>query len=626
MSDLRSNVEGLLAAGNHRAARAALAAAVLTKPSTATCHVVADKLTQIDPVEAGLTPVKVAYLTNYTVDPLLPLLAARALPSGLTVTTYAPGFDLWMQELVEPSSGLRQFNPEVVIVDLLPEQVAQDLTTRFLALGREGVEQAVNAAVSVIENGIGALRQWSKARLLVSALPRPLGPSLGIIDAIPSGQKAAFASINERLRDLCQSAGGHLVDTDRLVAEVGWSGWRDYRMWSIARMPYGNAAMHRLADEHVRYLRALMGRGRKVLVLDLDDTLWGGVLGERGEHAIDLGGTHPGSGFVDFQHAIAELRRRGVILALNSSNDVDEVLGVMRRHEAMVLRPDDFSAMRVNWQDKAENMVALADELNLGLDSFVFIDNSDTECARLRDALPEVLTCQLTGDPSGYGPWLRQSGLFDSLGYSDEDRQRGEMYRDEVKREQHRQSIGSLDEFLESLQMELTAEHVGDATVARAADLTQRTNQFNMTTERRTADEIRGWREARDRVALVFSLKDRFGAQGIIAFAAMQITGGRAVITDLLVSCRVLKRHVEDAILAVLTEHAAARGAEQIVACVRPTRRNAPFIDFYPSRGFSASDDAAPASDPTLQLFTRRGRIPRPKHIAIQATEAPLHS
>jgi FkbH-like protein len=623
VNELTARVDTLLTAGNHRGARATLATAMLTRPTTVTCHIVADKLAAIDAAAAGLTPVKVAVLTNYTVDPLLPLLQARALPSGLKVSTYAPGFDLWMPELVDPDSGLRKFAPDVVILDLLPESLAPELSRSFLALDRQGVEAASNAIVSVIESGIGALRTWSKARLLVHAMPRPIGPVLGIVDANPGGQQPAFAALNDRLRDLCRAVDAYVVDTDRLVADVGIPAWRDHRMWSLAKIPYGAPAMHRIADEHVRYLRAFTGRGRKVLVLDLDDTLWGGVLGERGEHALDLGDTHPGNGFVDFQHAIAELRRRGVILALNSSNDADEALAVMRRHESMVLRPDDFSAMRVNWQDKAQNMVELAEELNLGLDSFVFIDNSDTECARLREALPEVLTCQLTGDPAGFGPWLRQSGLFDSLGYSEEDRQRGELYRGEVQRAKHRESIGSLDEFLASLQMELTAEAVTDATAARAADLTQRTNQFNMTTERRTADEIRGWRDANDRVALVFSLTDRFGPQGIIAFAALQITDGAAVITDLLISCRVLKRHVEDAILAILTEQAVARGAGRIVARFRPTRRNAAFEEFYPSRGFTAADDSAkPADGEVVRRWQLEGTVPRPKHIVINTRES----
>jgi FkbH-like protein len=336
---------------------------------------------------------------------------------------------------------------------------------------------------------------------------------------------------------------------------------------------------------------------RKVLVLDIDDTLWGGVVGERGETGVDLGETYPGSGFVDFQLAVAELRRRGVVLALNSSNDAEHVLDIMRRHPAMVLRPDDFSASRINWQDKATNMVEIADELGLGLDSFVFVDNSESECARMRQAIPEVLTLQLPAEPSASGDWLRGLGVFDTLGFTDEDRMRADLYRGEAQRSRHREAIGSLDDYLASLQMVLTVEKVSAQSAARAADLTQRTNQFNMTTRRRTATEITGWIDNDQYDAYVFALSDRFGAQGIIGFAALHYDGsGTAEISDFMMSCRVLKRNVEQAMLATLLARARSRGARRIVADYVPTPRNAPFGAFYETSGLRRSAESPGAT------------------------------
>jgi len=627
--DLRETVARLTAQGDHRAAWAALSDALLSKPTSATCHLVSELLHGVDPAGAGLVDVGVALLTNYTADPLAPILRARAVPSGLHVRTYVPGFNTWMQEIVDPDSELRRLAPQVVVIDLSPDLLCPQLNREFLSLDRAAVTHAIDVAASAVIEAVQSLCAWSPAVVLVHAMPRPFGPTLGILDAGPASQRAAFERLNQQIASALAGANVHLVDTDRMIAELGAGGWRDARHWATATMPYTPAAMHRIAEEHLRYLRAVSGRIRKVLVLDLDDTLWGGVLGERGDAGIDLGPTYPGNAFVDFQHAVAELQRRGVILAINSANDAEHALRVIEAHPSMVLRPTAFAAHRINWRDKAQNMQELANELGLGLDSFVFVDDSDAECTRMRQALPEVLTCQLRGDPAGHAYWLRTSGMFDSLAYSEDDRNRGAMYRAEAARTQHREAVGSLEAYLESLAMELTAELVGPSTLARAADLTQRTNQFNMTTRRMTVDALREWATAPHREACVFTLTDRFGSHGIVAVATLDGLGEPEVrIADLLVSCRVLKRGVEHAILGLLIARARERGSRTIVGEVRPTARNASFAEFYRAAGFAPAatepgdDRARRFAWPLDQAFTppahiRAGRI---------ASSAPLPS
>lgn len=621
MSDLRAEVAQLTARGDHRAAWGALATAVQAKPTSATCHLVCELLDAIDPARAGLTELRVAVLTNYTAVPLAPVLTARALPWGLHLRTFVSAFNTWMQEIVDPGSELRRFEPQVVVLDLLPDLLVPSLCREFLSLDHAGVERAVDAGASAVIEAVQSLRAWSTARILAHSLPRPFGPALGILDAGPLGQRAAFARLNHQIETAVSGTDTYLVDTDRLVAEVGAGAWRDARHWATATVPYTPAAMHRIAEEHLRYLRAFSGRVRKVLVLDLDDTLWGGVLGERGEEGIDLGDTYPGNGFVDFQQAIAELRWRGVVLALNSSNDEAEAMRVIESHPSMVLRLDAFAARRINWHDKVANIEAIAGELGLGLDSFVFIDNSEAECARMRQALPEVLTWQLGSEPAGYGNWLRMSGAFDSLSYSDEDRHRGALYRGEAARAQHRQAVGSLEDYLVSLDMELRFEPVGPSTLARAADLTQRTNQFNMTTRRMTVDQVREWTAAPGRAAYVITLTDRFGPQGIVAFAALDGSSGSDVrISDFLVSCRVLKRGVEHAILGLLIAQARDRGGRMIVGEVRATPRNEAFVNFYRDAGFAPINDTQEFGWPLDRAYAA------PAHIRIGRSASPQPS
>lgn len=617
MYSFRADLPELIASGDHRTARAELAAVAVLQPDVATCHRIVEGLEQLDADRAGLKRLRIALLSNYTSAPLVPLLKTQALPSGFIVATYVPGFDQWMPELLDAGSALRAFDPQVLSIDLLSESLAPALTQSFLALDEAGVQHAIDEIAAVIADAISALRSWSKARALIHLPARPSSPSLGILDASVRGQRSAFDRLEARLRELCVGRDAYCIDTNRLVADVGAGAWHDHRMWALGKIPYSTAAWRRIADEYIRFIRALTGRLRKVLVLDIDDTLWGGVLGERGEHGVALGETYPGSGFAGFQRAVAELKRRGVVLALNSANDADHVLDVLRRHPAMVLRVDDFAAHRINWQDKAANMVELADELGLGLDSFVFIDNSDAECARMRQALPEVLTFQLPSEPASYGPWLRALGVFDTLGFTDEDRTRAEMYRGEVQRSKHREAIGSLEDYLVSLKMTLTVERVTLQTVARAADLSQRTNQFNLTTRRRTASELAGWLNGDDHDAFVFALADRFGAQGIIGFAAVRYESGQtAEITDFMISCRALKRNVEHAMLAVVLEQAHRR-ANHVFADYVPTPRNAPFATFYPTSGLRRAGDSGVAGA-TRYEHAATEAIPRPSHIEVQ--------
>lgn len=588
MIDLREEAEALLARGNHRAAWGLLSAAVQEKPTTATCHLASALAAGIDAARAGVTTVRVAWLTNYTAEPLAPVIGARALASGLLIRSCVPAFDTWMQEIVDEGSALRSFDPEVVVLDLVADAWCPSLTRTFLSLDDAAVEAAIASAIAVVSDGVRALRRWSRARIVVHLAPRPVGASLGILEDQLAGQRAAFDRVNVGLRALASAGDLFFLNTDQLIGELGYSSWHDARMWATAKIPYTAAAMHRLADEHVRYLRAFTGRIRKVLVLDLDDTLWGGILGEEGVDGVALGPSYPGNTFVEFQHAVAELQRRGVVLALNSSNEAEEALRAIDTHPAMVLRRSSFSAVQINWQDKAQNMRQLSADLGLGLESFVFIDDSAAECARIRQALPEVLTCQLHGELASRAQWLRTLGVFDSLTYSDEDRHRGAFYRGEAQRTQLREAAGSLDDYLASLEMVLTVEPVGASTVARASELTQRTNQFNMTTCRRTPDEIRTWVATEGREAYVCHLTDRFGPQGIVAYASLDGVGLPDIrIADLLISCRVLKRGVERAILALLVDRARQAGARMVIGVFNPTRRNAPFAEFYPEAGLT---------------------------------------
>lgn len=588
-SDVRARLASRIDAGDHRAAWAEMSALMASEPTTANCHVVAEGLDRLDSDAAGLTAVRVALLTNFTTQPLATILTARAVTSGIRVRPYVAAFDVWMQEIFDESSGLHRFDADVVVLALNLEGLAPGLVTRFLALDRAGVDRLVDETASNIEMAIDRLRSRTAAKVLVHSFPPPAARALGVIDAgRPDGQTAAYRALDHRLRAAADARRDvFVVDVDRLVAMVGEQQWRDPRMAVVAGLPFTTKALHAIAEEHLRYLRPFSGRVRKVLVLDADDTLWGGIVGEAGAAGVALGDGYPGACFLDLQRAVLDLRRRGVLLALNSSNNRDDVEEMLTSHPRMLLRAGDFAAIRVNWEDKAANLVSIAEELSVGLDSLVFLDDSAAECERIRTALPEVLTIRAAGDPAGYGDLVRGLGVFDTLSYGEDDRQRANRYQEETARRQLRRELPTLAAYYESLGMELTAEPIGETTLARAAELTQRTNQFNLAPRRFTRDELRTVLTDRGAEGYIFALRDRFGDHGHVAVAIIEGCGDATRISTLLMSCRVLKRTVEDTVLAFLSTVARERRSTAIEGLFRPTNKNHPAAAFYRDRGFT---------------------------------------
>jgi FkbH-like protein len=568
---------------------------VMAAPTAAGCAQLARTLHDV-PAEAVPWPeVKVGLLGSFTNDPLVPFVVAYGAGSGVLVRAQASGGDSWTQDVLDRASALRQFSPDVIVVALEIEDLADRLVHDYLGLGPGAVADQVQHVVARVSDLVMQIRQWSSAKILLHTVPAPAEPTLGFLDGTHTrGQTAAFAEVNRGIRDrLAATRDVYFVDVDRLIRRVGAAAWHDRRMWMLARIPYTTAAMQALADEYTRHLRAFTGRVRKVLVVDLDDTLWGGIVGEDGPDGIQLGVGYRGRAFVNLQRALRDLARRGVLLAINSKNNPEDAFEVLDQHPSMVLRRDDFAAIRVNWQDKATNLVELAGELGLGLDSFVFVDDNAVECDRIRQALPEVLTIQLSGDPANYAQTIRSLGVFDSLSFGEEDQGRTAMYRSEAQRRELQETVASLDDFYRSLEMRLEVAAVSAATLPRAAELTQRTNQFNLMTRRFTADELRDYLAQPQHEGFVFRLRDRFGDHGIIGLALLEGDGDALVVGNLLMSCRVLKRTVEDSILAFIFERAAAAGARTVDGLFKPTRKNVLAAGLYDSHGFQRIDDAA---------------------------------
>jgi FkbH-like protein len=404
--------------------------------------------------------------------------------------------------------------------------------------------------------------------------PLDFRPGLGIAHLL--------ARMNLALSDaLSAEPNVFVLDAARWMASVGRRAWSD-KLWYAAKSPFTAAVFEQAAADVAAAIAGLNGLARRLVIVDLDDVLWGGTVGEVGWQGVNLGGhDHAGEAFADFQRALKGLTRRGIQLAIVSRNDESVALETIDRHPDMELRRDDFAGWKINWQDKAQNVADLLDEIGLGADSAVFIDNCAIERARVAGAVPAVLVPDWPADPSKYREALSSLRCFDAPFVTVEDRDRSAMYAAERGRRTGRASVGDLQTWWQALDITVTAEPLNEVNLVRAAQLFNKTNQMNLSTRRLASTELMAWAAAPDHSVLTFRVADRFGDSGLTAVIGLAYEGTRARLVDFLLSCRVLGRNIEETLLHVAVVHAHARGAADLVAEFHPTPRNAPCLDFF---------------------------------------------
>jgi len=406
------------------------------------------------------------------------------------------------------------------------------------------------------------------------------------------GPAHMVARMNLRLAEaLAGVPNVHLLDGPRWVSVAGADAFSP-RLWYQGKIPFGHAVFDEAVRDLKAALRGLTGRSRKLIALDLDETLWGGIVGDVGWEGLRLGGHDAaGEAYVDFQEALKALTRRGVVLAIVSKNDEAVALEAIRRHPEMRLRLEDFAGWRISWDDKARALADLTAELNLGLDAVVFIDDNPAERARVREALPDVLVPEWPENPMLYRHALASLRCFDQGALSDEDRARTASYVSERERTGLRQQVGSVEEWLASLGMTVTVEPLDAANLARATQLLNKTNQMNLSTRRMSAAELDAWAAGPGRSVWAFRVADRFGDSGLTGLASLDVAGERAQIVDFVLSCRVMGRHVEEAMTHWLVDRATQAGARETWAQHLPTEKNRPCLEYWKRSGFV--EDAA---------------------------------
>jgi FkbH-like protein len=548
-------------------------------------------------------------ISDFTVNGLAPLLAAHKEPP-MVQAQVAP-FGQVVSILLSEKADCWRWDPETAVVWTRPQSAIPSFA-RLLNYELVSAEEIL----AEVDQFANALREAAKrvTAVFVPTWTIPCyerGPGLLNMSA-KFGPAYHLMRMNARLVESVAESNIYVLDAGRWVSQAGENACNP-KLWHMGKIAFGPETFKHAAADIKAGVRALRGLSRKLIVLDLDDTIWGGIVGDLGWENLRVGGHDPvGEAFRVFQLALKAMGNRGIILGIVSKNTEAVALEAIDKHPEMILRRGDFAGWRINWQDKVQNLIELTADLNLGLDSVVFIDDNPAERARVRAALPQVLVPEWPTDKLQYEKALKELDCFDTAGISEEDQARTRMYSSERERIELRQSAQSYDEYLASLGLQVKVEPLDAANLRRAAQLLNKTNQMNLTSRRMTESQYSEWAQADRNQVCVFRVTDRFDDYGLTGVASMEVREPNATIIDFVVSCRVMGRGVEQAMLHALVEHGRSLGLEQICATYVPTARNAPCKMFFDEQSnFSPSENGTRYTWDLSQLY------PAPRHVEI---------
>lgn len=531
---------------------------------------------------------KIAILSSFTINGIKETLFVKCCESGIFPRFYIGGYNQYSQEILNHNSGFNKFNPDLVIIFIDSRSILGELYLLPYKLSDEQRESWCDEKLKEIQLLIEKIKENSSTKILLHNFEIPLYSPLGFLE---NKQKFGFVEsiemLNFRLKDMFKNdAQVFIFNYEAFCSKIGKQNIINYKMYYLGDMKLDFQYIPALCDEYLSYVKSLMFLTKKCIVLDLDNTLWGGVIGEDGLEGIKLDSTPEGRPFLEFQQYLLSLFNRGVILAINSQNNLDDALKVFREHPYMILKEEHFAAMQINWDDKISNMKAIAKEINIGLDSLVFIDDNKLNREMVKKALPKVLVVDLPEDPSLYLKTLMEINDFNTLQITEEDKKKGQMYARQRKRRNFQKVAVDITEYLKGLELVVTIEKVNPFNIPRISQLTQKTNQFNMTTRRYLEKDIKQFARNYNFLVVPVKIEDKFGDNGITGVAIVKKEPDKWRIDTFLLSCRVIGRKFEEVLLAYILQEAKKAEANSIIGEFISTEKNVPAKEFYKNNGF----------------------------------------
>jgi FkbH-like protein len=536
---------------------------------------------------APLSNLTLAVLSGATFDFIADALPAAAARHGVALSLHVAPLDMVESEALDPASDMYGAKPDATLVAV---------DHRWLGLAAAALdgeaETRVTAALDRLRRIASCIAQNGGGTPILQTTPAPPYSLFGSLDGTLAGSvRGQVSAFNARLPALAREFGAVVLDVAALAEQVGTACWFDAAAYNLYKLPFAAAAVPLHADWVGRLLGALRGKARKCLVLDLDNTCWGGVIGDDGLEGIRIGpGSAEGESFLAVQQAALSLKQRGVILAVSSKNDDAVARAPFRDHPDMALAESDIAVFQANWQDKASNLEAIARALNIGVDALVFLDDNAAERAQVRAASPTVAVPELPADPAHYPAVLLAAGYFEAVAFSEEDRSRADGYAANAQRVAIQATARNLGDYLSALQMRIGHAPFDALNRARIAQLINKSNQFNLTTRRYTEAEVAAMESDRSLFTLQTRLADRFGNFGMIGVVIARVQAGEPdcwMVDTWLMSCRVLGRKVEQAMLRELVSAARERGIARIRARYLPTPKNGMVAEHFDKLGFA---------------------------------------
>jgi FkbH-like protein len=555
-------------------------------------------LSRIDPEEVlrahpQTRPVTVVITGHGTLNALVAPLTVELARHGLLLRPVLSPFDSYAFDLIDKDSQLYAAEPDLALCVLDASVVFDEVPTPWRPCD---VQLAFEEKLELLRQLAARFGRESRGTLVLNSLPLPHQLAAQLIDHRSRAELGAlWREANARLLRMSEGNPGVVVfDIDTLVMDG--VAVADPRLSIYAKAPFSPELLAAYARQAGHLARHVSGRPKKVLAIDLDGTAWGGTLMDDGMDGIEMGDTYRGHAYRQFQQAVRQLAAQGVLVAAISKNDQEPVRQVLREHPDLLLREDDFVRVAANWRPKHENLVELAADLNVGVETIVFVDDSPAETGLARMTLPEVAVIQLSDEPAWHVRKLVADGWFDTIELTEEDQERPARYRDELERRGFLSSLESPQDYLRELQIRVQVTAADSTQAGRVSQLTLRTNQFNLTTQRLQPPAVQEFIDDPSALVLVVRAADRFGDSGLVGAIFARRAGDTVNIDNFLLSCRVFSRGVEQAALHALLRHALDTGARSVTAAYRRTAKNANVRQFYPKNGFSIVTDDGDAA------------------------------
>ena len=538
--------------------------------------------------------IRIGILSSFTINGLKETIQVKSADKNIVCTTYVGAYNQYNQEILNVESNLYKFSPDITFLIIDTQNILGDFFYYPYDVSILERKNFVEKKLKELQTLIDIFTSNTKSKLIIANFNIPTYSPYGIFETKTEyGFHQMVEDLNRKLsNNVAKSNSVYVYDFNRFILKYGENNIFDSKQFFFGDMKIALDYIPHLANDLMSYVTAHLGLSKKCIVLDLDNTLWGGVIGEDGFNGIMLGPEPPGNTYVEFQRVLLSLFQRGIILAINSKNNKDDVLKVIEEHPYMILKKEHFASMRINWNDKVSNIKEIANELNISADSMVFFDDDPVNREFMKLNMPQILTVDLPLDSSQYVQTIKQMNEFDVLNITAEDITRGKMYVEQEKRNNLEQATPNLESFLKNLELKILIKNSNEFTIPRISQLTLKTNQFNLTTKRYQESDIKKISDNDKYIIGCVQVEDKFGDNGITGVFIVNKTNSQEWFIDtFLLSCRVMGREVEKAILGHIINRAKEDNVELIKTQFLSSQKNKPIENFLPNCGFKKDGD-----------------------------------